>query len=409
MKLLRQLPSFTGYLLLCFGLSPLSVSLFSSIGSNIIEPFVLAGALIVSKKESFHIPFGEVFKSKQNIITITTLILLGIIGLMTPIGISDNRLLFKYVYADLRTCYLLYFSFLLFRNKSWSSEQKVSFLKKFNWIIIAMGFLATYNKLHIDNTSSAERVLGIPVHFIVIQSFLYSRTNHYLLNIILLSLGGYYAIFSYARINIFFFAIQVLLFSFPLLTSSTRNKFGTVTRKILLVGTVAILSFAIPKAYDFYVSSETGKTQVDRIENGKEGERVSSLIVPFTDMDFYLTPEGLGWRNHIYKLGVHYNFKIISTQDSCFLYTFYHFGFFAGLFFNAYILFSILKNFIRKAKHPDLETLQIGFVALAFLMGFFTQGIYFTMPQFAAAGGIMFYIITNYNHTNGVKNQHNIC
>ncbi len=396
MKLSRFLSLTIGYLLLGLGISPITSTLFPSLG-NLIEPFIFIGALIITRKESFHIPFWEVFRSQKSIIAIILLVLFGLIGLVTPIGNIVSNELYKYVYADLRACYLFYFSFLLLCSNKWNNEQKVIFLRKIVWIIIVMGFYATYNKLQeniIDNGSTVERVLGIPTHFLVIQSFLYSRTNKYLQSIILIVLGGYYAVFSYARINIFFFGVQVLLFLVPLLITKSRGFFQSAAKKVVLVGVVVSLFAIIPKAYDYYTSSEGGRAQVQRIQDGEEGERTRSLIVPFTDMEFYLLPEGLGWRNHIYKLGQHYNYKILSTQDSCFLYLFYHFGFFVGLFLNLYILLSIYKNFMKQIKHLTSDTLLIGLVALAFLMGFFTQGIYFTVPQNAVAGGLMLFIIT---------------
>lgn len=405
MNLSRFLSLSIGYLLLSLGVSPITSKLFPGIG-NVIEPFIFIGALIITRKESFHIPFWEVFKSHKSIVALVLLVIFGLVGLVTPIGNIDDNDLVKFVYADFRSCYLFYYSFLLLCNNKWDNEQKVIFLRKIVWIIIVMGFYATYDKLNeniIGNGSSVERVLGIPTHFLVIQSFLYSRMSRYIESVILLVLGGYYAVFSYARINIFFFAVQVLLFLIPLLITKSRGFFQSATKKMVLIGVVVSLFYVIPKAYDYYTSSEGGRAQVQRIQDGQESERTNSLFVPFTDMDFYFLPEGLGWRNHIYKLGQHYNYKILSTQDSSFLYLFYHFGFFIGLFLNVYILFSIYKNFVREVKHPTSVTFLIGLVALAFLMGFFTQGIYFTVPQNAVAGGLMLYIITK-RHQLAVQN-----
>ena len=45
-----------------------------------------------------------------------------------------------------------------------------------------------------------------------------------------------------------------------------------------------------------------------------------------------------------------------------------------------------------------MNTILLGFLLLAFLMGYFTQGIYFTVPQNAVAGAIMLFLISKKNN-----------
>ena len=90
--------------------------------------------------------------------------------------------------------------------------------------------------------------------------------------------------------------------------------------------------------------------------------------------------------------------KIVSTQDSCWLYLFYHFGFIVGLILNVLIFKYIIKNYTFYLALLSTNSILLGFVLLAFLMGYFTQGIYFTVPQNAVAGGIMLFLISKQNY-----------
>lgn len=390
---------YLGCFFIALGVSPLTETMFPQIG-NIIEPFLLIGIILVNKCNYIKIPFGSTFMSRKCISLIIILFIFSVIGLFTPHITSNSDVIPKLVYADFRSCFLFIFSILLFTNQKWSTEEKFVFLKRIVWIIIAMGFVSTYNKLqaNILGVNQVDRLLGIPVHFLVIQTYLYSREQKFLPCILLVALGAYYAVFSFARINIFFFGIQLLTLLSSLIVSKSKS-FWQSLFKILTIGAVfASLSYIVPKAYDYYSSSETGKAQINRMTDENEGERKSSLIVPFTDLEFYIFPEGLGWRNHIEKISRHYNYKIVSTQDSCWLYLFYHFGFIVGLITNILIFRYIIYNYKFYLGNISTNAILLGFLLLAFLMGFFTQGIYFTVPQNAVAGGIMLFLVSKQNY-----------
>ena len=100
--------------------------------------------------------------------------------------------------------------------------------------------------------------------------------------------------------------------------------------------------------------------------------------MPFVDIENYLLPEGIGWRNHIDKISKRYNYKILSTQDSCWLYLFYHFVFFIGLY-SVFILFKNLSKFIiQTITHFSINAIERFYVLLAFLIGFFyTRSIFY--------------------------------
>ena len=387
-----------GYFLIALGISPLTTTMFPQIG-NLIEPFLFIGVILVNKHNCSKVPFKDTFLDKKCLFLIIVLFIFSLIGLLTSNNSTNNECQ-KLVYADFRSCFLFGYSVLLFNNRKWSIREKIVFLKRIIWIIIIMGFVATYDNVqaNIAGVSSVERLLGIPVHYLVIQTYLYCREQKYIFCILLLALGAYYAVFSFARINIFFFIVQLLMLLYSLVLSKGKSLWQSLLKKLTIVFVITSLIYIIPKAYDFYSSSETGKAQINRMTDENEGERKSSLIVPFTDIDFYIYPEGLGWRNHIEKISRHYNYKILSTQDSCWLYLFYHFGFIVGLIINIMIFRYIIYNYKYYLSHISTNTILLGFLLLAFLMGYFTQGIYFTVPQNAVAGGIMLFLISKQNY-----------
>lgn len=389
---------YIGYILLALGLSPLTTQMFPQIG-NIIEPFILLGVIIIYRNTPYKIPFINTFKQRKSIVCLFLLMVLAIIGYFTPtIGINLNEVP-KLIYADFRSCYLFIYTLLLLHNKQWITEQKVDFLKKLLWLIIFMGFYYSYNRISanvmLQDGGSVERTLGIPMHFLVAQNLLYCKESKIWPHLILLAMGAYYATFSFARINILFFVVQVLIVATPLMLKKSKTLLQSLAKFTFLVAIVVSLAYVVPKAYDFYSSSEGGRAQIARITGNfdsvskSEGERTKSLYVPFTEADWFLLPEGLGWRNHIKKIGEHFNYQILSTQDSCWLYMFYHFGLIGGLI-GAWMLIHYVFRFLSRAiTHFSLDMIEKTYMLFAFLVGFFTQGIYFTVPQNAVGGGIM--------------------
>lgn len=388
---------YLGLILLSLGISPLTTTLFPQIG-NIIEPFILLGVFLINKNNSYSIPFSSTFRSQISIIVLILLILFSFIGVFTPKGYQEN--LYKFIYADFRSCYLFIYTILLFFNNNWSLYQKMDFLKKILWIIIIWGFIYSYQRISENvTTDSIERTLGIPMHFLVIQNFLYYNKK-LKIHLILLGMGAYYAVFSFARINIAFFCLQIFIVMTPLLLSKSNSMKQSVSKYIAFFLLLVAFIYFIPKAYDFYSSSEGGRAQINRIFgvtnslSESEGERVKSLYVPFTDIDFFLIPEGIGWRNHIIKIQQRYNYKILSTQDSCWLYLFYHFGVLGGILSVSILFRYIFRFMVFSLKNFSIFSLERIYLLLAFGIGFFTQGVYFTVPQNAVAGGLMLALLS---------------
>lgn len=398
----KLLGLFSGYFLLALGVSPLTTQMFPTIG-NIIEPFILLGTFLINKNNNYKIPFSSVFKNKKSIAILASLFIFAIIGCLTPISINYSEIIYKNIYADFRSCYLFIFSILLIFNNQWKSEEKEIFLKRLIWIIIILGFIYSYkiiSKNTINTDGVIERTLGIPVHFLLIQNFLYYKSRKYWIHFILLAIGAYYAIFSFARINIVFFTMQILIVITPLLFSKSKKISQTLCKTLIIITLISSIFYIVPKAYDYYSSSEGGRAQINRIIGvgesleKSEGERVKSIYIPFTDIENFILPEGIGWRNHIDKIQKRYDRKILSTQDSCWLYLFYHFGFFVGLYCIIILFRYLTKSFLYSIKHFSIESLEKFYLSFAFLIGFFTQGIYFTVPQNAVAGGIMLTLLS---------------
>lgn len=387
-----------GFIILSLGLSPITTQLLPSLG-NVIEPFVLFGIFVINRNSSFRIPFARVFKSKQSIYGLSFLVAMALVGLLTPQGTIMMGNLYTNIYADFRACYIFLYTLLLLRNRGWSSEQKVFFLKCFVWPIIIWGLIYSYRALGV-NMGEGERTLGLPVHFLLIQTFLYHKSGNYLILFTLLAIGAYYAVFALVRINIFLFVIQVLVVALPLFLSKAKSAQQSLVKLLVASLLVFLLCKVVPMAYDYYLSSESGKAQVERITGAvnstseAEGERIKSLYVPFTDADFFLLPEGLGWRNHVYKIGYHFNHKILSTQDSCWLYLYYHFGLLGGLYFS-FLLLGYLMKCVKTFCVLNIDSSEKVLMGVAFAMCFFTQGVFFTVPQCALAGGIMLSLLSN--------------
>lgn len=380
-----------GYILLALGVSPLTQLIVPSVG-NLIEPFILAGIWLIDKYNPYKIPFLRVFKSRWSINALLFLLAMALIGLFTPTGKITMGNFHTNIYADFRSCYIFIYACLLMLHRGWTSEQKIQFLKRLLWIVILFGFVYSFNKISI-NVEAKERTLGVPTHFLVIQSFLYYRNRNYIAQLLLLSLGAYYAIYTFARINIFFFAAQIAMVVNPLLAFKSNTFKQSVLKVTALCALTYSLYIIIPAAYEYYMSSEGGKAQINRIVEAinntgeSEGERTKSLYVPFTDADFFLWPEGLGWRNHVSKICNHFNNKILSTQDSAWLYLYYHFGLIGGMVCCIF-LFRYLWKLVKSARNMTMmESMEKMFMLSAFLMGFFTQGVYFTVPQNALGGG----------------------
>ena len=379
-----------GFIILSLGLSPITTQLLPSLG-NVIEPFVLFGIFVINRNSPFKIPFVRVFKSKPSIYGMFFLIIMAVVGLLTPQGSITMGNVYTNIYADFRACYIFFYIFLLLLNRGWNSEQKAFFLKWLVWPIIMWGFIYSYRVLG-DNTEEGGRTLGLPVHFLLIQTFLYHKSGNYLVHFVLLAIGMYYAVFALARINIFLFVIQALVVALPLFLSKAESAKQALMKLVAAGLLVFLLCKVVPMAYDFYLSSEGGKAQIERITGAvnstgeAEGERTKSLYVPFTDAEFFLLPEGLGWRNHVYKIGHHYHYEILSTQDSCWLYLYYHFGLLGGLFFS-FLLLDYLMKCVKKFRVINMEDSEKVLMGIAFAMCFLTQGVFFTVPQSALAGG----------------------
>lgn len=380
--------------------------LFPSIG-NVIEPFILVGVWLIYKNSPFRIPFAKVLKSKYSIVALLFLTAMALVGTFTPTGVIRMGSIYKNIYADFRACYIFLYAFLLLIDKSWKDEQKVKFLKCLLWPIIVWGFIYSYKQIGI-NTEDGERTMGIPVHFLLIQTLLYYRSRNYFIHTFLLAIGAFYAVYSFARINVFLFAVQVLVVAVSLFFSKAKSFRQNIVRFVVFCVLVFALFKIVPMAYEYYLSSEGGKKQVERIigvansTSKTEGERTKSLYVPFTDADFFFLPEGLGWRNHVPKICRHYQYHILSTQDSCWLYLYYHFGLLGGLFFTVLLLRYFAKSF--KSMHGlTVENTEKTLMLTAFAMCFFTQGIFFTVPQNALAGGgnaIPYFCYENSQHGN---------
>lgn len=384
-----------GYSALALAFTPLTTHL--PLG-NIIEPFIGIGIYLITSYNSFKIPFLRVFASKRCIYCLLGLLAMSIIGIFTPIGPIMGNNIYSNIYADMRSCFIFAFTILLLKDNGWRDEDKAFFLKSLIWLIILGGFIDSYQRIMVSQIDGG-RTLGIPYIFLVLQTFFYSKRINYAVFALLLSIGVFYAIYSLARINILLFSIQVLILIISVATQKSKSVLQVIS-KVSVLSLIAIALFKfVPKSIELYESSEGGKAQVERITNvvnskgGSEGERAKSMYVMWEEPEYFLIPEGLGWRNHIYKISSHFNYTILSTQDSCWLYLYYHFGLIGGIFLSI-LLLKKLFDFIFSLKKINPENLCKCVMMGAFLICFSVQGVFLTVPQFALGGGIMLSLIS---------------
>lgn len=377
-----------GYSALALAFSPLTTHLP---GGNIIEPFIIIGIYLLNSYNSFQIPFRKILTSNNCIYCILGLLAMSLIGFFTPTSqVMGN--FYKNIYADFRSCFIFFFTLQLLKDNSWKDEDKEIFLKLLIWLIILLGFIDSYQRIEVSRISG-DRVLGIPYIFLVLQTFLYSERRNFAVFALLLSIGAFYAINSLARINILLFSTQVIIIIASIATQKSKSTLQSIF-KISALCLIAILIFKfVPKAIELYESSEGGKAQIDRLTNivdskgESEGERTKSTYVMWEEPEYFIIPEGLGWRNHVDKISTHFHYKILSTQDSCWLYMYYHFGLIGG-FLLSFLLLKRYVDFIISIK-INSENICKCILMVTFLICFSVQGVFFTVPQFALGGGIM--------------------
>lgn len=395
-----------GYLTLSVAFSSLTQRMVPALG-NAVEPFILVGLLLISRYNPFKIPFRSVFLSKKCFACLTFLLAMAVVGVFTPVGDVLLGSFYKNIYADFRSCFIFIYTVFLLRDKRWTDEQKVTFLKWLVWPIIFFGGIATFEKL-ISNADLTGRVLECPYHYLLIQSLLYCRSRNYAVYAVLLGIGGFYAVFSLARINIFMFAAHAAMVATSVFSAKTTSNWQRMVKVATFVIFVVALCRIVPKAAEFYTSTEAGRAQVDRLSNAvnrddSEVERKTSIYIAFVEPEFFILPEGLGWRNHVYKITTHFHSRILSTQDSCWLYLYYHFGIIGGLFFS-FLLFEYSSRFVKSMHGMSVESICKLLVLAAFTLCFFTQGMFFTIPQLAFGGGCMLSLVSSMKIQNSCTN-----
>lgn len=384
-----------GFVLIAFSISQIAIFVTQKItGANLIEPFLFLGFYIISRDIRFRRPIFDVFKSKTFSSSIIFLSFFFVLGILSS---SEGNIYYSNpivnCYSDFRISILIVYVFLLLTSKSWHSNNREVFLQKVLWPFILFDLISS--RILIESSQESVRVLGaVPSAVIVLMSF-YLRKGKYLISLTLLSICGYHAVFSSSRNYFVIFFLGYLLYIYYIFFKRKNIKFNYFKRLILLFITIFLPIILMPIVYSFWDSDPSRsihtieRTQQMLDSNGDtEGERLNSLLLPFTDTEFYLIPKGFGWKNHIDKIQDHYKRgEVISSMDSTFYYLFYHYGFFVGFIINLSILVFIFKSIFFKKNYRDRITKV--FFAVLFLTSFFTQSSTMALLQFAFVNSVL--------------------
>lgn len=382
-----------GFILVAFSITQIALFVTRVItGSNLIEPFLFVGIYLVSRDLRFKYVISDTLKSGKFLYSVLFLSLFFVIGIS---NINEGSI--SNCYADFRVSVVIVFTFVLFTSSKWMANSKELFLKKLLWPIIIFDLLnagIVFKSAH-DSVRMAAAVPSV----ISVLMVLYLRKNNYNLAFILLAICGAHAVFSSVRNYFVIFIICYLLFVYFVIFKSKSTDSGYLKRLISMVLIIFIPIISAPFVYKFWISDPSRKIHtIERTEQmfesggNTEKERVNSIILPFTDIGFYIVPNGLGWRNHIDKIQKHYEKgEVISSMDSTWYYLFYHYGFIVGLIINCSIMYYLLKSLILLRNRHDL--IIKGSFACIFLASFLTQSTTMAMLQFAFANSMFLALI----------------
>jgi hypothetical protein len=388
-----------GFLLLALSVSQLAVSITQKItGANFIEPILIAGLYLLNKDPRFRMPITSTIKSKAFINGIVFSFCFFVLGILTS---GEGNIYYnspiKNCYGDFRVLIVILFTFLLITNKNWVTYNRNLFIKNLLWPFVIFDLIAT--RVLVSNSTETIRILGsVPSAAVILMSFYLSK-GKYLISLFLISICGYHAVFSSSRNYIFIFLIAFLLFIYYLFFKKAPNKYNIFARGVSIFSLVVIPIVLAPIVYGFWMQDTKRRMHtIDRseqlIESGgtNESERINSILLPFVDIDFYILPAGLGWKNHINKIQKHYpNGEVISSMDSTFFYQFYHFGFLIGLIINISVLVFLVKSLLSKNNKKYFFTKLI--LSTLFIASFFTQSSMMAMLQFAFGNTLLIALV----------------
>lgn len=387
-----------GFVLVTFSITQIAVFFTQMfIGVNFIEPFLLLGFFIISKDIKFRAPIFSVLKSKAFGFSILFLSLFFIIGLLTSgNGSAEFPNPIQNCYSDFRASILAVFVFFLLTSEKWEIKNRELFLVYMLWPFIFFDVISSM--LLTSSSDETVRVLNAVPSVVVVLMILYLRKDKFIIALGLLSICGYHAVFSFSRNYILIFIIGYLFYMYFLIFGR-KTKINYFKKQLLLSLTVFLPLILVPVVYSFWEADvdrsihtiELTQQLIDS-KGGTESQRTNSLVLPFTDTDFYMLPHGLGWKNHIGVIQSHYTRgELWSSMDSTVYYLFYHYGFLIGLVLNVIILGFVLKSIFSKKNQRDRIIKSC--CAILFLSSYFTQSTTMTMLQFAFGNSMLFALL----------------
>jgi hypothetical protein len=387
---------FCGLLLLTFGLSWLSQLLISLvISSNLIE-FILIPSLTILSRSKHQV-------SKIIVDTLTgqsIRILIPVILLFSILGVMGGEYNPAYVYADLRANSILIFFYLIFTNKNWEPSQKEDFLIHCLILISLFDILALALRPYMGQDKTKQTISIIAP---AILSIYYLRKNTFTLSFLFCIIMSYEAVVCFFR-NYYLIAIvtysMMVYATFINLKSNKKTSERIKSLSFILCILISAL-YSAPVIYQYWMSDDSKMIHsINRTEefiqnSGTEKERISSLSVILSSPEIFIIPHGIGWRNFHQKISKDFaSVDIISSMDSCIFYLSYHYGIIIFALVVSYMMFIIVKSFIKKEKNSDIFTkaIRFGFLIL-FFASFFTQGVMFTILQASFVYACLYSII----------------
>lgn len=355
------------------------------IGNNMIEPFLFLGIIFASNIAIIKNTILGIVRYKFFLIFIYILTILFFLGLL-------NTYQLVYVYADFRCIILLVFSFFLFSDTRTYEWQNGSFIKLLLWSVIIMdlAYSMIMLKLNLAGIEDARIRMITPISCVVLMYLYLTKWKNLGLAFVLLSIIAYHTVVSSMRNFYIIFALSFILF----LINMTFAIKAKITYKIILILIIILIPIYTWKSILNFWMSDASRSihSVNRVEElisgqSNEAERINSILLPFTDITYYLIPHGIGWRGFIEDIQKRYEQKnILSTMDSAFYYMCFHFG----LILTMILVLFFSRRFLNAIKYQKkISKLNIIILILLFVVAFFTQATMFAYLSFAFGYGIL--------------------
>jgi hypothetical protein len=367
--------------LICASLSYFSGTVFPYlVGANPIEPILFFGFYLAYKSNiNFRQAFKDTLKQKMFGILATYCFVMFIWGILNT-GTIVN------VYADFRANLLFFFLIFFLNSNKWDEEEREKTFIHVLWGIAIFDLITMTIRPNIIRGSDnliKQNVSTIAPAFLLIYYYIRGSIKNSILFFLIIA---YEVVFSFMRnvyvISIITILILVILSIYFIFKDNKRLIRNSIF--VLIFISISVIKLS-DKVYEYWMSD--GSRSIHSVNrsleliNGEssEGERVNSFLFPILHADVMIIPQGLGAREHISRSAHLFNGKVLSTNDSAFLYLSYHYGFLFCWLFTIWFLMIQIKILLKHFLHKNriLFIIKLGFCSLI-ILAFFIQSIFLT-------------------------------